>query len=100
MNERGTTPVGKYKPRAFGLYDTTGNVWSWTEDCWHSSYKGAPTDGSAWEPGGNCSGGLVVRGGSWGGYDVRLLRSACRSFGFNSKNITVVGKTGFRLART
>jgi formylglycine-generating enzyme required for sulfatase activity len=24
-----------------------GNVWDWTEDCWHDTYQGAPTDGSA-----------------------------------------------------
>ena len=25
-----------------------GNVWELVQDCWHSSYRGAPADGSAW----------------------------------------------------
>jgi formylglycine-generating enzyme required for sulfatase activity len=25
-----------------------GNIWTWVEDCYHHSYSGAPTDGSAW----------------------------------------------------
>ena len=31
-----------------------GNVAEWVQDCWHDSYRGAPTDGSAWE-GHQCS---------------------------------------------
>jgi len=26
-----------------------GNVWEWTEDSYHDSYKDAPADGSAWQ---------------------------------------------------
>ncbi len=64
-----TAPVGSDQgrnPNAIGLYDMSGNVFEWVEDCWHGSYKQAPTDGSAWleANGGNCQG-RVVRGGSW-----------------------------------
>ncbi|HAH05897.1 MAG TPA: hypothetical protein DCM05_05095 [Elusimicrobia bacterium] len=46
-----------------GLCDMSGNVWEWTRDGYHDSYKGAPTDGSAWEaPAGSFR---VYRGGSW-----------------------------------
>jgi formylglycine-generating enzyme required for sulfatase activity len=61
-----TAPVGSFAPNKFGLYDMVGNVWEWTEDCVHSNYNRAPTEGSAWMEanGGDCSN-HVVRGGSW-----------------------------------
>jgi formylglycine-generating enzyme required for sulfatase activity len=54
-----------------------GNVFEWCQDAWHSSYEGAPTDGSAWIEGGD-SERRILRGGSWG--DIpRICRSAYRS---------------------
>ena len=44
-------PVGAKKSISWGLYDMSGNVWEWTEDCWGSDYSGAHTDGSAWSAG-------------------------------------------------
>jgi formylglycine-generating enzyme required for sulfatase activity len=73
----GTTRVDEFGGKgcnAFGLCDLHGNVREWVEDGWHGSYKGAPTNGSAWTT--NCEGdGRVVRGGSWN-FNPWFLRSA------------------------
>ncbi|WP_455221355.1 formylglycine-generating enzyme family protein [Kaarinaea lacus] len=92
-----TTPVGSFKPNAWGLYDVHGNMFEWTRDCWHTSYKGAPDDGSPWLNEGdnvNCKR-RVLRGGSWSGRPVDI-RSANRSHNdANFKSIFI----GFRVVR-
>jgi formylglycine-generating enzyme required for sulfatase activity len=70
-----TVDTGSYPPNAFGLFDMVGNAAEWVEDCWNDSYRGAPTDGSAWtRP--QCRQ-RVLRGGSFN-QDARYLRSAAR----------------------
>ena len=74
-----TSRVGQFGvANAFGLCDMHGNIFEWCLDHYHSSYRGAPTDGGAWideEAKENES--RILRGGSWG--DVpRFCRSAFR----------------------
>ena len=71
-----TLPVKSFKPNPWGLYQVHGNVYDWVEDCYHDSYNGAPTDGSAWTSG-DCTY-RVLRGGSWGSYPL-VLRAAFRT---------------------
>jgi formylglycine-generating enzyme required for sulfatase activity len=58
-----TAPVGSFRANPFGLFDMLGNVWQWNEDCFHTTYRGAPQDGSAWMSG-DCHF-RTVHGGSW-----------------------------------
>jgi len=84
--------VGSFKPNPFGLYDMGGSVDQWVEDCWHKSYHGAPSDGSAWVDA-DC-GSHVIRSGSWRN-DQRYVRSANRdSYDTNVRYPT----HGFRVA--
>jgi formylglycine-generating enzyme required for sulfatase activity len=89
-----TSPVGSFKPNAFGLYDVAGNVWQWVQDCYHYNYDGAPGDGSAWTDG-DC-GRRVIRGGSWSD-SLGNLRSANRDW---VPSDTQFRGLGFRVGRT
>jgi formylglycine-generating enzyme required for sulfatase activity len=95
-DKKQTAPVGSFPPNAFGLHDMAGNVWEWTEDCYHNSYDQAPTNGSAWTAG-DCSSGRVVRGGSWFASPGEL-RSAARSGPIGAGGRGPI--FGFRVART
>jgi len=92
-DNRQTSPVGSFRPNAFGLYDTAGDAWQWVQDCYHEGYSQAPKDGSAWiVPG--CSS-HVVRGGSWYGRPAdRPLRLPRRDATVNRNS-----SLGFRVVR-
>jgi formylglycine-generating enzyme required for sulfatase activity len=71
-----TTPVGKYPPNAWGLYDMAGNTLEWCQDWYDPNYyKTSPGDDpcnttpAAWG---------VQRGGCWI-HGPKLCRSAARS---------------------
>jgi formylglycine-generating enzyme required for sulfatase activity len=56
-----TSPVGKFKPNGFGLYDMIGNAFEWCSD-WLGDYP----DSDATDPRGPDNGeARVLRGGSW-----------------------------------
>ena len=88
----GVTPVGTYDANEWGLYDLHGNLWEWVQDVWKEDYKGAPSDGSAYEGEGELR---VMRGGSWAD-EEHYLRSAMRGRGYPEIRTNF---TGFRVAR-
>jgi formylglycine-generating enzyme required for sulfatase activity len=87
-------PVGSFAPNQFGLYDMSGNVWAWVEDCFSPSYVGVPTGGSV-RTADDC-GRRVIRGGSWES-GPRNLRAANRDWDAADFRGNAIG---FRLART
>ena len=89
-----TQPVGSRQANELGLFDMSGNVREWVQDCWHASYDGAPVDGRAWEEG-DC-GRRAIRGGSWSGKpgDIRSADRFWYPTYFRNNNL------GFRIARS
>ena len=88
-----SAPVGSFAPNAFGLYDMLGNVFEWVQDCWHSDYRGSPSDGSAWASG-DCSQ-RDLRGGSWFTTPAYVSVAARNHFQENYRSNSI----GFRLVR-
>jgi formylglycine-generating enzyme required for sulfatase activity len=88
-----TAAVGSFPANRFGLFDMSGNVQEWTADCYHSSYKGAPADGSAWVTA-DCTQ-RVVRGGAYSS-PLDSLRSAKRG---QLNQDTRLDNLGFRVVR-
>ncbi|RIK39659.1 MAG: hypothetical protein DCC55_17525 [Chloroflexi bacterium] len=76
----GTTPVGRYPPNAYGLFDLAGNVWEYCIDEWQADfYATSPHENPV--AGGNLfdkedflavATRRVIRGGSWGGAPLNL----------------------------
>lgn len=74
-----THPVGQLQANGYGLYDMSGNVMEWTNDCWE----------------GNCTQ-RVFRGGSWNNAPRDTRASFRIRFGTAIRN----SSGGFRLARS
>lgn len=92
----GPKPVGQKLPNAWGLYDMHGNVQEFCQDLYHTSYDGAPVDGSPWvwqQPGYNMQ---LLRSGGWAD-DPHNVRSARRNYcnWYESGSLT-----GFRVVWT
>ena len=68
--------MASFKPNPFGLHDTAGNVWEWTEN----RYGGS---------------GRVVRGGSW----LNLADYVRSAYRFRGGPDGANDDLGFRLAR-
>jgi sulfatase modifying factor 1 len=107
-----TSPVGKFKPNAWGLFDTHGNVWEWCSDRYYDRYyqelhktardprsgKMALTidpQGPATTPQHKFGDWRSMRGGSW--YTGPMAsRSASRAYGEAGEAFCY---TGFRVVR-
>jgi formylglycine-generating enzyme len=96
-----TSPVGRFRPNAFGLYDMHGNAFQWCADWWVGNYYatcpvGDPPGPAASDPlvheGGDSR---VERGGSWnhGPLHARSVHRGAGSPGVPSYDL------GFRVAR-
>ena len=91
LDHYGTLPVGSYPPNDFGLHDTHGNLAEWTLD----RYNGRLYGGSLVDPRPRDAGRrVVVRGGSWEDFAVRV-RSAARD---EIRGDTKSNAIGFRVA--
>ena len=67
--------VGTRTANPYGLYDISGGLTEWVEDCWYKDYRGAPADGSS-RSGVDCRE-RVLRGGSWRN-DASYVRTSSR----------------------
>ena len=76
-----TSPVGKFRANAAGLYDMGGNVWQWVADFWNGENRAK-----------------TLRGGSWynGAIPLSLL-SSCR---ISSSPDTLHDTYGFRIVKS
>jgi len=92
-DNRSTAPVATFVANPFGLFDTTGNVDEWVEDCYHPNYIGAPTNGSPWTEG--ACGRRVTRGGAFN-RPARSMQSTARQSFVPETRINALG---FRVAR-
>ena len=91
-----TAPVGTFPAHAFGLHDMVGNVWEWTQDCWHPDHARATGTEMPLIRGGDCTK-RVMRGGGFTSEEFYLRVSAR---GADPVPATRLVLLGFRVAAT
>jgi formylglycine-generating enzyme required for sulfatase activity len=98
QDNRQTAIVSSFKANPFGLYNITGNVFEWVEDCYHENYNNAPATGTAWSCDNLESYAVkrVLRGGAWSS-PIEQVRSASRKKAYP---VTQLNDYGVRVARS
>lgn len=95
-----TAPVRTYRPNAFGLWQTVGNVWEWCADVFSpGTYRLAAESGIVSDPAGPENGqSRVMRGGSYLCHDsyCNRYRNAARS---SNTPDSSMGNAGFRTVK-
>lgn len=90
-----TVTVGSFPPNAYGLYEMSGNVMEWIEDCYYPSYIGASGNGNARSVAEKDCKQHVLRGGAWD-FKPEGLRSANRHSHITESRYS---SNGLRVAR-
>jgi formylglycine-generating enzyme len=93
----GTCPVDEFPANAYGLHNTSGNVWEWCADWFHHSPH---LDAPRRDPAGPSTGDArVIRGGSYLCHHSYCNRYRVAARSSNTPDSSL-GHTGFRCART
>jgi formylglycine-generating enzyme required for sulfatase activity len=93
-SNEGPANVGSFAANPYGLHDTSGSVWEWVSDCWHTTFKDAPSDSRSWDQP-NCSV-RVIRGGSWREGAAYMVTSTRFKYDASVRH----SQNGFRVARS
>ena len=93
----GTAPINSFSPNNYGLYNTVGNVWEWTNDFWSARWHIPNTEETRKNPTGpeKAAGNRVLKGGSFMCHDSYCFRYRNSARTYNSPN-TSTSHIGFR----
>jgi formylglycine-generating enzyme required for sulfatase activity len=93
----GTCPADEFPANGYGLHNTSGNVWEWCSDWFHTHFHGSASERT--DPQGPPMGeAKVIRGGSYLCHESYCNRYRVAARSSNTLD-TSTGNVGFRCAR-